>query len=287
MKKITRIDIKEIFELCKEMDKSKKFSEQFNALNKKLDSLYGIQLSEQVMLYSRDKYHQVTDVPHIFIRIANTLIKEAAKDSEVIKIENPSALYNLCAGLNADISVLVRGDVGSFFASTVKCGEYHISGNAGRSLLANATAGKCVVEGDADEGAGYCNQGANILIKGNSRPRTGIQMRAGNIITLESLVFGSGLYMAGGNILCLGEKIGKGLGPGMVGGNIYVPYLKEETLGIGTQSSELSSEDYKCIENMLLIFNENLGIEKISDSKFKINGKEYDFQGYKKIIAKK
>lgn len=285
--KITKINLGDIFSLCDSIDKDRKYKDQFSELNKKLLKKYGFELPVQVMKYSRDKYHEVLNVPHVIIRIANILIKKTAKESEVLQIENPSALYNLCAGLEDDVAVSVNGDVGSFFASTVKAGNYRIYGNAGRSLLANATAGRCIVEGDADEGAGYCNQGANILIKGNTGPRTGIQMRAGSIITLECLVFGSGLYMAGGNILCLGEKIGKDLGPGMVGGTIYVPYIGKETLGIGTIESKLNSEDYNTIENMLQFFPTDLRVEKISETILVINEKEHDFSGYRKIIAEK
>lgn len=283
-----QIDIAEIFDLCKGIDKKKSYNEQFLDLNEKLKSNYGIEIPEQVMIHSRDKYHEII-TPHLFIRIANMLIKNASEletSTGTIEILNPSALYNLCAGLDTKTKIIIRGNVGSFFASTVNGGDYHVFGNAGRSLFANATSGRCVVEGEADEGAGYCNQGADILIKGNTRPRTGIQMRGGNIITLECLVFGSGLYMAGGNMLCLGDKIGKALGPGMVSGDIYVPYCDKETLGIGTIEKCLEKEDMKNIENMLKIFPEHLKTEKISSFKLLINEKEYDFSGFRKINSR-
>jgi hypothetical protein len=243
---------------------------QFEGVNNAFEKNYGIIIPLGLKRASVEKFGDVVSSPLIMERAINSIIKKKVEVGETkITLKNPKALYRIgILGYDDTIrlDMIVEGNVGNFFGAYCNFdGTWIVNGNAENGLADKGYKGKIIVEGFATELACQNNQatkfseGVDVLIKKGCMERAMGQARGGRLVTFGA-GYNSGLYMSGGVLLNLGLP-GELFGPGMVGGIIYSP--KGTTAAEGAVVNDLNVEDYSTIRDALMVFEDELLVEKL------------------------
>ena len=99
--------------------------------------------------------------------INNTLqnldIKKNERDFTII---NPEGSHALCAGLNQEMKVLIKGHVGYYCAGMNQKAHITIDGNVGTGVAENMMSGIVHVKGNASQSAGATAHGGLLVIDG-------------------------------------------------------------------------------------------------------------------------
>src|SRR6056300_1311158 len=124
-------------------------------------------------------------------------------------IKNPLGNHALCAGLQDEIKVTIKGHVGYYCAGMNKNAEVTIEGNG-----ATGQGGTLVIDGDASSRCGISMKGINIIVKGSVGHMSAFMAQSGNLVILGDAdeYLGDSIYEA--KIYCLGKV--KSLGAGCI-----------------------------------------------------------------------
>ena len=120
--------------------------------------------------------------------INNTLqnLDNKKNDRDFIII-NPEGSHALCAGLNQEMKILIKGHVGYYCAGMNQKAHVTIDGNVGTGVAENMMSGIVHVKGNASQSAGATAHGGLLLIDGDASSRCGISMKGIDIVVKGSV----------------------------------------------------------------------------------------------------
>jgi glutamate synthase domain-containing protein 3 len=137
------------------------------------------------------------------------------------QIDNPDGRHALAAGVDAPITVQIRGHVGYYCAGMNKQAVVVVEGNAGVGVAENMMSGMVHVKGDASQSAGATAHGGLLVIDGNASARCGISMKGVNIVVKGSIGPMSAFMAQSGALVVLGDA-GDALGDSIYEAKLYV-----------------------------------------------------------------
>jgi glutamate synthase domain-containing protein 3 len=155
------------------------------------------------------------------------------------RVLNPRGLHAVAAGVDADVTIEIDGDVGYYCAGMNKRATVIVNGNAGLGLGENMMSGLIYVKGDASQGAGATGHGGAILIEGNASARCGISMKGIDIIVKGSIGPMSAFMAQAGTLAVFGDA-GEALGDSIYEARLYVRGL---VTSLGADCIEKPMED--------------------------------------------
>lgn len=174
-------------------------------------------------------------------RQINAEIKQAAQETDEIRVLNPSANHHLGVGLLKPIKITYEGSVGYFCTALTDGSDVVVNGNAGWCLGDNMMSGRVVVNGRGGSSIGPALRGGTIVVRGDVGNRLGQVMKEGVIIVEGNAGFMAGFMMMGGKIIVLGD-IGERAGHWLINGEIFVGG-SIKGLGSDAQVEELTDGD--------------------------------------------
>ncbi len=154
------------------------------------------------------------------VRALNQAIHEAV-DGQSWIVTSPGGKHSIAAGINADISVEVKGHAGYYAAGMHQKGQVTISGNAGVGLAENIMSGSVHVTGDASQSAAATGHGGLVIIDGNAGARCGISMKGVDIVVGGNIGHMSAFMAQAGRLVVCGDA-GEALGDSIYEARIYV-----------------------------------------------------------------
>jgi glutamate synthase domain-containing protein 3 len=146
---------------------------------------------------------------------------EAGNNETHWVIENPRGLHSIAVGLDDDVLVEVRGNVGYYCGGMNKKAKVKIFGNAGQGVAENMMSGCVHVHGDASQAAGATGCGGLLVVDGNAAARCGISMKGISIVVKGSVGHLSGFMAQAGSLVVLGDA-GEALGDSIYEARLYV-----------------------------------------------------------------
>ncbi len=152
----------------------------------------------------------------------NTTLRQLARGTRPVAVDNPRARHNLGIGLEGGAcEIHFLGSVGYYCGGFNAGARIVVHGNAGWGVGEAMSAGRIVVHGSTAWSAGAGMRGGTIVIHGDGGPRTGIAMKGGDVFVAGAVGFLSGFMAHRGKIVVLGGA-GDGLGASMYEGRIFV-----------------------------------------------------------------
>lgn len=190
------------------------------------------------------------DADGLTTRKVNAALREAANGNDTITLVNPDCRHNLCvAWRNVGSRVIVKGDVGYYFAGLNDGGHFEVTGNAGWAVAENMTAGSVTVSGNAGHCAGASLNGGLLYIAGDAAARAGISMKGGILVIGGNAGMMTGFMFQRGRIVIRGD-VGNGIGDSMYEGEIFVGG-KIRGLGNDAITEAITADDHRWLEKQL------------------------------------
>jgi glutamate synthase domain-containing protein 3 len=134
---------------------------------------------------------------------------------------NPEGQHALAAGVNAPVTVTIKGHAGYYCAGMNQQATVIVEGNVGVGVAENMMSGKVHVMGDASQAAGATAHGGLLVIEGNASARCGISMKGVDIVVKGSIGPMSAFMAQSGRLVVLGDA-GDALGDSIYETRIYV-----------------------------------------------------------------
>lgn len=144
-----------------------------------------------------------------------------APDAAQYVVDNPMGAHAVAVGLNDDIEVLIRGDVGYYCAGMNQQAKVTVEGSAGTGVAENMMSGTVTVRGDASQSAGATAHGGLLVIEGNASMRCGISLKGADIVVGGNIGAMSAFMAQAGRIVVCGDA-GDGLGDSIYEARIYI-----------------------------------------------------------------
>jgi glutamate synthase domain-containing protein 3 len=148
------------------------------------------------------------------------IVAEGTNDTH-FEVINPRGSHSVAVGIDAPVTVDVRGSVGYYAAGMNDGGLVTVHGSAGPGVAENMMSGKVVIEGDASQYAGATGRGGLLVIKGNAASRCGISMKGINIVVHGNIGHMSAFMGQSGALVVLGNA-GDALGDSLYEAKLFV-----------------------------------------------------------------
>ncbi len=200
-------------------------------------------------------------------------LKEGTNETEW-EVLNPRGQHSVAVGVDAPITVTIRGSVGYYCAGMNKHATIVVHGSAGPGTAENMMSGKVVVKGDASQYAGATGRGGLLLIEGNASSRCGISMKGIDIVVKGNIGHMSAFMAQSGHLVVLGDA-GDALGDSIYEAKLFVRG-KVKSLGADCIEKEMRPEHHEALSALL----EKAGVTDVKTSEFKRYGsarKLYNF----------
>ena len=198
----------------------------------------------------------------------------AGNNDNHFEVVNPRGHHSVAVGVDAPISVDVRGSVGYYCAGMNSQATITVHGSAGPGVAENMMSGTVIIEGDASQYAGATGRGGLLVIKGNAASRCGISMKGIDIVVQGSIGHMSAFMAQSGNLVVLGDA-GEALGDSLYEARLFVRG-SVKSLGADCIEKELRQEHLDLLAGLLA----KAGVTDVSPSEFKRYGsarKLYNF----------
>lgn len=192
-------------------------------------------------------------------------IQAGANDTE-FEVVNPRGHHSVAVGIDAPVSVDVRGSVGYYCAGMNDGGTVTVHGSAGPGVAENMMSGTVVIEGDASQYAGATGRGGLLVIKGNAASRCGISMKGIDIVVHGSIGHMSAFMAQSGNLVVLGDA-GEALGDSLYEAKLFVRG-SVKSLGADCIEKEMRPEHLEALSGLL----EKAGVTDAKPEDFKRYG---------------
>lgn len=148
----------------------------------------------------------------------------ACKDGSpetAFEVLNPRGQHAVAVGIDAPLSIDVRGSVGYYCGGMNKRAHITVRGSAGPGVAENMMSGTVSVRGDASQYAGATGRGGLLVIDGNAASRCGISMKGINIVVRGNIGHMSAFMAQSGNLVVLGDA-GEALGDSIYEARLFV-----------------------------------------------------------------
>lgn len=198
----------------------------------------------------------------------------AGANDTAFEVVNPRGHHAVAVGIDAPVTVEVRGSVGYYCAGMNDGGTVTIHGSAGPGVAENMMSGTVIIEGDASQYAGATGRGGLLVIKGNAASRCGISMKGIDIVVRGSIGHMSAFMGQSGHLVVCGDA-GEALGDSIYEAKLFV-HGTVKSLGADCIEKEMRPEHLAKLAELL----GKAGITDIKPEEFKRYGsarKLYNF----------
>ena len=137
------------------------------------------------------------------------------------QVDNPQGKHAIAAGVDAPITVEIKGNAGYYCGGMNQLATIIVEGNAGVGAAENMMSGQVHIKGDASQAAGATGHGGLLVIDGNASGRCGISMKGIDIVVKGSIGPMSAFMAQAGNLVVLGDA-GEALGDSIYEARLYV-----------------------------------------------------------------
>lgn len=166
-----------------------------------------------------------------------------------VEVLHPDGAHNIAVGINAPVSVTIKGHAGYYAAGMNKFADVTIEGSASTGVAENMMSGKVHVKGFASNGAGASAHGGLLVIDGDAGLRCGISLKGGDIVVGGSVGSFSGFMAQAGRMVICGNA-GDALGDSLYEAVIYVKG-EIKSLGADAQLEPLTEADTTALADLL------------------------------------
>ncbi|WP_072391270.1 GXGXG domain-containing protein [Hyphomicrobium sp. CS1GBMeth3] len=190
------------------------------------------------------------------------------------EVLNPRGRHAVAVGLDAPVTVNIRGPVGYYCAGMNKKATVVVHGSSGPGTAENMMSGRVIIKGDASQYAGATGRGGLLLIEGNASSRCGISMKGIDIIVKGNIGHMSAFMAQTGNLVVLGDA-GDALGDSIYEAKLFVRG-SVKSLGADCIEKEMRQEHHDVLSELL----KKAGVNSVKTSEFKRFGsarKLYNF----------
>lgn len=190
------------------------------------------------------------------------------------EVLNPEGRHAVAVGLDAPVTINIRGPVGYYCAGMNKQASVIVHGSSGPGTAENMMSGRVVVKGDASQYAGATGRGGLLVIEGNASSRCGISMKGIDILVKGNIGHMSAFMAQSGNLVVLGNA-GDALGDSIYEARLFVRG-SVKSLGADCIEKEMRPEHHELLAGLL----EKAGIADVKTSEFRRYGsarKLYNF----------
>lgn len=146
---------------------------------------------------------------------------KAATNETHRTILNPGGQHAIAVGLDAPVTIAVKGHAGYYCAGMNKHATVIIEGNAGVGVAENMMSGFVHVKGGASQSAGASAHGGTLLIDGNASARCGISLKGADIIVKGNVGHMSAFMAQAGSLIVFGDA-GENLGDSIYEAKLFV-----------------------------------------------------------------
>ena len=198
----------------------------------------------------------------------------AGANDTVFEVINPRGSHAVAVGIDAPVTVEIKGSVGYYCAGMNDGGNVIVHGSAGPGGAENMMAGSVVIEGDASQYAGATGRGGLLVIKGNAASRCGISMKGIDIVVHGNIGHMSAFMGQSGHLVVLGDA-GDALGDSLYEAKLFVRG-SVKSLGADCIEKEMRPEHIEKLSELL----DRAGISDVRPEEFKRYGsarKLYNF----------
>ena len=194
---------------------------------------------------------QQLDLAKLSLRQVNQFLHHELADGgrERIEILNPDGMHSIAVGLDADVTVDIRGHAGYYIAGMNRQARVTVHGNVGWSVAENIMSGTVRVKGHASESAGASGHGGLVVIEGDASSRCGISLKGCDIVVGGSVGHFSAFMAQAGTLVVCGDT-GPNLGDSLYEATIFVRG-RIHSLGADAREEELTDTDRARIAELL------------------------------------
>lgn len=182
-------------------------------------------------------------------------------------ILNPGGEHSIAVGVDADVTINIRGNAGYFCGGMNKNATIVVEGSAGQGVGENMMSGLIHVKGDASQSAGATGRGGRLIVDGNASARCGISMKGIDIIVKGDIGHLSAFMGQNGRLVVFGEA-GESLGDSLYEARLYV---RGPVASLGADCIEKEMRDEHRAELLELL--------KASGDAFKVDVSEFKRYG--------
>ncbi len=165
------------------------------------------------------------------------------------EIVNPKGAHAVACGLDAEITVNVKGSTGYYCGGMNKSATIRVDGSVGPGVCENMMSGKMVVEGNASQYAGATGHGGLLVIKGNASSRCGISMKGIDIVVHGDIGHMSAFMAQSGTLVVCGDA-GDALGDSIYEAVLFVRG-SVKSLGADCIEKEMRPEHLETLRTLL------------------------------------
>jgi glutamate synthase domain-containing protein 3 len=162
---------------------------------------------------------------------------------------NPGGKHAIASGLNAPVTVEVRGNAGYYCAGMNQAATVIVHGNAGVGVAENMMSGKVHIHGDVSQSAGATAHGGLLIVEGNASGRCAISLKGADIVVKGSVGPMSAFMAQAGNLVVLGDA-GEALGDSIYEARLFVRG-QVKSLGADCEEKPMAPEDRQVLEGVL------------------------------------
>ncbi|MCC7423018.1 MAG: hypothetical protein IT428_22310 [Planctomycetaceae bacterium] len=172
-----------------------------------------------------------------------------ADEGLTIEVLHPNGQHSIAAGVDAPVTIEIRGHAGYFIAGMNKQAHVTVHGNVGWSVAENIMSGLVRVKGCASECAAASGHGGLVVIEGDASSRCGISMKGVEIVVGGSVGHMSAFMAQAGTLVVCGDA-GANLGDSLYEATIYVRG-RIASLGTDAREEPMQSDDYRKVADLL------------------------------------
>jgi glutamate synthase domain-containing protein 3 len=184
------------------------------------------------------------DLSQVPVRSLNDWLHNGLAGSgiEHVDVLNPDGAHSIAVGINAPLTLDIRGHAGYYCGGMNKFADLTVHGNVGWGVAENMMSGSVRVKGFASESAGATGHGGLLVIEGDASLRCGISMK-GIEIVVGGWVGDFSAFMAQAGTLVVCGDAGDALGDSLYEAVIYVRG-KIKSLGADARVEPMTEQDY-------------------------------------------
>lgn len=142
-------------------------------------------------------------------------------NATTLRVLHPRGVHAVAAGVDADVTIEIDGDVGYYCGGMNKRATILIDGSAGIGLGENMMSGLIHVRGNASDSLGATAHGGTIIVDGNASGRCGISMKGVDIIVKGSIGPMSAFMAQAGTLAVFGD-VGEAFGDSLYEAQLFV-----------------------------------------------------------------
>lgn len=137
------------------------------------------------------------------------------------EVLHPAGAHAIAAGVDAPVTVDVRGHAGYYCAGMNQRATVTVHGNAGVGVAENMMSGTVRVRGDVSQSAAATAHGGLLVVEGSASMRCAISLKGADVV-VGGDIGPTGAFMAQAGRLVVCGDAGAGLGDSIYEARLYV-----------------------------------------------------------------